>query len=46
MLYFQLVAPDFGVLQGPFLVAELNSGGEHDGEAVVAGACSIGMVGG
>ena len=30
---FQLVVPGFGVLQGPFAVAELTYGGEHDGEA-------------
>lgn len=30
----QLVIPGFGVMQGPFVVAELSYGGEHDGEAV------------
>ncbi len=33
---FQLVVPDFGVMQGPFVVAELSYGGEHEGEAVFA----------
>lgn len=30
---FRLVIPDFGVLDGPFVVAELTYGGAHDGEA-------------
>jgi TP901-1 family phage major tail protein len=30
---FELVVPDFGVLRGPFAVAELSYGGEHEGEA-------------
>lgn len=30
---FQLVVADFGVLAGPFAIAELTYGGEHDGEA-------------
>jgi TP901-1 family phage major tail protein len=30
---FQLIVPDFGTLQGPFVVAELSYAGEHDGEA-------------
>ena len=30
---FQLVVPDFGVLEGPFLVESLDYGGDHDGEA-------------
>lgn len=29
----QLEVADFGVLEGPFAIAELNYGGEHDGEA-------------
>ena len=31
---FQLVVADFGVLEGPFAVAELTYAGEHDGEAM------------
>jgi TP901-1 family phage major tail protein len=30
---FELVVADFGVLRGPFVVAELSYSGEHDGEA-------------
>jgi TP901-1 family phage major tail protein len=30
---FQLVIPDFGALQGPFLVEALDYSGDHDGEA-------------
>lgn len=30
---FQLVIPDFGVLQGPFLIEALDYSGDHDGEA-------------
>lgn len=33
---FQLVIPDFGVLQGPFLVESLDYSGDHDGEAAFA----------
>ena len=33
---FQLVIPDFGVLQGPFLVEGLGYSGDHDGEAAFA----------
>lgn len=33
---FKLIVPDFGTLSGPFLVAELSYGGEHDGEATFA----------
>jgi TP901-1 family phage major tail protein len=29
----RLVIPGFGALQGPFAIAELTYGGEHDGEA-------------
>ncbi|MEL7480952.1 MAG: phage major tail protein, TP901-1 family [Pseudomonadota bacterium] len=29
----QLVLPDFGTLSGPFQIAELSYGGDHDGEA-------------
>lgn len=32
----QLVIPDFGVLQGPFLVEALDYSGDHDGEAAFA----------
>jgi len=30
---FELVVADYGVLRGPFVVAELSYSGEHDGEA-------------
>jgi TP901-1 family phage major tail protein len=30
---FQLAVAEFGVLEGPFAIAELSYGGEHDGEA-------------
>jgi TP901-1 family phage major tail protein len=30
---FELIVPDFGTLRGPFVVAELSYGGEHEGEA-------------
>ena len=33
---FQLVIPDFGVLEGPFLVEALDYSGDHDGEAAFA----------
>ncbi len=33
---WRLVIPDFGVLQGPFLVAALEYAGEHEGEATWA----------
>jgi len=33
---FQLVIPDFGALQGPFLVESLDYSGDHDGEAAFA----------
>lgn len=33
---FQLVIPDFGVLQGAFLVESLDYSGDHDGEAAFA----------
>jgi len=33
---FQLVIPDFGVLQGPFLIEALDYSGDHDGEAAFA----------
>ncbi len=33
---FQLVIPDFGVLEGPFLVESLDYSGDHDGEAAFA----------
>lgn len=31
-----LIVPDFGVLEGPFLVATLEYAGEHEGEATFA----------
>jgi len=31
---WQIVVPDFGVLEGPFLVAALEYSGRHDGEAL------------
>ena len=30
---FQLVIPDFGIIEGPFQVAGLEYAGDHDGEA-------------
>ena len=33
---WQLVVPDFGVLEGPFLVAALEYAGDHAGEATFA----------
>ena len=33
---FQLIIPDFGALQGPFLVESLDYSGDHDGEAAFA----------
>lgn len=30
---WRLIIPDFGVLEGPFLVAALEYAGDHDGEA-------------
>lgn len=33
---WRLVVPDFGVLEGPFLVAALEYAGEHEGEASFA----------
>jgi len=33
---WRLVVPDFGVLEGPFLVAALEYAGEHEGEATFA----------
>lgn len=33
---FQLVIPDFGVIEGPFLVEALDYSGDHDGEAAFA----------
>ncbi len=33
---WRLVVPDFGVLEGPFLVAALEYAGEHEGEATWA----------
>ena len=33
---WRLIIPDFGVLEGPFLVAALEYAGDHDGEATWA----------
>jgi TP901-1 family phage major tail protein len=33
---FQLIIPDFGVLEGAFLVESLDYAGDHDGEAAFA----------
>ena len=33
---WRLIVPDFGVLEGPFLVAALEYAGEHEGEATYA----------
>jgi len=33
---WRLIVPDFGQLEGPFLVAALEYAGEHDGEAAFA----------
>ena len=33
---WQLIVPDFGTQQGPFLVAALEYAGEHEGEATYA----------
>lgn len=33
---FQLVIPDFGVLEGPFIVESLDYAGDHEGEATFA----------
>ena len=33
---FQLVIPDFGMLEGPFLIEALDYSGDHDGEAAFA----------
>lgn len=35
-LTWRLVVPDFGMLEGPFLVAALEYAGEHEGEATFA----------
>ncbi len=43
---WQLVIPDFGVFQGPFLIAALEYAGHHDGEATFAlSLASAGAVG-
>ena len=31
---FQVVVPDFGTIEGPFMVTALEYGGNHDGEVV------------
>lgn len=33
---FRLIIPDFGTLEGPFLVEALDYSGDHDGEAAFA----------
>ena len=33
---YQLIIPDFGVIQGPFLIESLDYSGDHDGEAAFA----------
>jgi len=33
---WRLLIPDFGQLEGPFLVAALDYAGQHDGEAAFA----------
>jgi TP901-1 family phage major tail protein len=33
---WRLIVPDFGVLEGPFIVAALEYAGEHEGEASFA----------
>lgn len=33
---WQVIVPDFGVLEGPFLVAALEYAGDHEGEATFA----------
>jgi len=33
---WQLIIPDFGVLEGPFLIEALDYTGDHDGEAAFA----------
>jgi TP901-1 family phage major tail protein len=43
---WRLIVPDFGQLEGPFLVAALEYAGEHDGEATFAvSLASAGAVG-
>jgi TP901-1 family phage major tail protein len=31
---FQVIIPDFGVVEGPFQISSIESSGNHDGEAV------------
>jgi len=33
---FQLAIPDFGIIEGPFLIESLDYSGDHDGEAAFA----------
>ena len=46
---WQLIVPDFGVFQGPFLIATLEYAGQHDGEATfsisLASAGALGFTG-
>jgi len=43
---WRLIVPDFGTLEGPFLVAALEYAGEHEGEATFAlSLASAGAIG-
>ncbi len=43
---WRLIVPDFGVLEGPFLIAALEYAGDHEGEATFAiSLASAGAVG-
>ena len=43
---WRLIVPDFGVLEGPFLLAALEYAGEHEGEATFAlSLASAGAIG-
>jgi TP901-1 family phage major tail protein len=43
---WRLIVPDFGTLEGPFLVAALEYAGDHEGEATFAiSLASAGVVG-
>ncbi len=43
---WRIIVPDFGVIEGPFLVAALEYAGEHEGEATFAiSLASAGQVG-
>ena len=30
---FQVIIPDFGIVQGPFMITSIDYAGNHDGEA-------------